>query len=85
MADPINFFDGNSKTLDDVAKQLVEQSRTANADVQKAIEALKGGADDPALLAEMQHKINKWSVIYTINSTVTRAMKDLMQSILQKI
>ncbi|MDF9618775.1 type III secretion system needle filament subunit SctF [Pseudomonas entomophila] len=85
MAGDINFFDGNAKTLDDVAKQLVDQAKKANDDVQKAIENLKGGADDPALLADMQHKINKWSVIYSINSTVTRSMKDIMQSILQKI
>ncbi len=46
---------------------------------------MKTSPDDPARLAELQHKINKWSVIYNINSTVTRAMKDLMQGILQKI
>lgn len=85
MADDISFYDGTSKTLDDVAKQLVDQAKKANADVQAAIENLKKGADDPALLADMQHKINKWSVIYSINSTVTRSMKDIMQSILQKI
>ncbi|MEV3827843.1 type III secretion system needle filament subunit SctF [Aeromonas allosaccharophila] len=81
MADIFN--PGN--TLDKVADNLKDQANTANEEVQKAIEALKTSPDDPARLAELQHKINKWSVIYNINSTVTRAMKDLMQGILQKI
>ena len=81
MADIFN--PGN--TLDKVAENLKVQANTANDEVQKAIEALKTSPDDPARLAELQHKINKWSVIYNINSTVTRAIKDMMQSILQKI
>ncbi|MDM5130220.1 EscF/YscF/HrpA family type III secretion system needle major subunit [Aeromonas piscicola] len=81
MADIFN--PGN--TLDKVAENLKGQANTANDEVQKAIEALKTSPDDPARLAELQHKINKWSVIYNINSTVTRAIKDMMQSILQKI
>ncbi|WP_445496747.1 type III secretion system needle filament subunit SctF [Photorhabdus sp. SF281] len=76
---------GTVNTLDQVATQLNEKANEANTDVSKAITALKNGPDNPALLAELQHKINKWSVIYNINSTVTRAMKDLMQGILQKI
>ncbi|MCF3098574.1 EscF/YscF/HrpA family type III secretion system needle major subunit [Aeromonas australiensis] len=74
-----------TNTLDQVATNLAGQANAANEDVNKAIEAMKTNADNPALLAELQHKINKWSVIYNINSTVTRAMKDLMQGILQKI
>ncbi|WP_429120249.1 type III secretion system needle filament subunit SctF [Aeromonas allosaccharophila] len=81
MADIFN--PGN--TLDKVADNLKDQANKANEEVQKAIETLKTSPDDPARLAELQHKINKWSVIYNINSTVTRAMKDLMQGILQKI
>ena len=81
MADIFN--PGN--TLDKVADNLKDQANKANEEVQKAIEALKTSPDDPARLAELQHKINKWSVIYNINSTVTRSMRDLMQSILQKI
>ncbi|MCC8374337.1 EscF/YscF/HrpA family type III secretion system needle major subunit [Photorhabdus sp. HUG-39] len=72
-------------TLDKVAGQLSKQANQANTDVDEAITALNKGADNPALLADLQHKINKWSVIYNINSTVTRSMKDLMQGILQKI
>ncbi|WP_323834794.1 type III secretion system needle filament subunit SctF [Photorhabdus africana] len=72
-------------TLDKVADQLKTQANTANKDVDEAIAELNKGADNPALLADLQHKINKWSVIYNINSTVTRSMKDLMQGILQKI
>lgn len=82
MAEPI-FNPGN--TLDNVAEALKKQANDANNDVKAAIDALKDNPDDPARLAELQHKINKWSVIYNINSTVTRAMKDLMQGILQKI
>ncbi|NRN30074.1 type III secretion system needle filament subunit SctF [Photorhabdus heterorhabditis] len=76
---------GTVNTLDQVAKKLSTQANTANTDVSNAITALNSGPDNPALLAELQHKINKWSVIYNINSTVTRSMKDLMQGILQKI
>ncbi|ANB68899.1 type III secretion system needle filament subunit SctF [Aeromonas veronii] len=74
-----------TNTLDQVANNLAGQANTANEDVNKAIAAMDKNPDNPALLAELQHKINKWSVIYNINSTVTRAMKDLMQGILQKI
>ncbi|NHB95802.1 type III secretion system needle filament subunit SctF [Photorhabdus stackebrandtii] len=72
-------------TLDKVADQLKTQANKANSDVNDAIAELNNGPDNPALLADLQHKINKWSVIYNINSTVTRSMKDLMQGILQKI
>ncbi|MCC8457767.1 MULTISPECIES: type III secretion system needle filament subunit SctF [Photorhabdus] len=75
----------NANVLDRVAEQLTTQANTAETDVSAAITELGKGADNPALLADLQHKINKWSVIYNINSTVTRSMKDLMQSILQKI
>ncbi|MFM5400953.1 type III secretion system needle filament protein AscF [Aeromonas veronii] len=85
MADYFTYTDKNSNTLDQVAENLSSQANTANTEVNKAIEAMKTNPDNPALLAELQHKINKWSVIYNINSTVTRAMKDLMQGILQKI
>ncbi|HHL1027246.1 TPA: type III secretion system needle filament protein PscF [Pseudomonas aeruginosa] len=85
MAQIFNPNPGN--TLDTVANALKEQANAANKDVNDAIKALQGidNADNPALLAELQHKINKWSVIYNINSTVTRALRDLMQGILQKI
>lgn len=85
MADYFTYTDKNSNTLDQVAENLSGQANIANTEVNKAIEAMKTNPDNPALLAELQHKINKWSVIYNINSTVTRAMKDLMQGILQKI
>lgn len=85
MADYFTYTDKNSNTLDQVASNLSGQANEANTEVNKAIEAMKTNPDNPALLAELQHKINKWSVIYNINSTVTRAMKDLMQGILQKI
>nr|AFJ44988.1 type 3 secretion protein AscF [Aeromonas sp. MCCB 142]AFJ44990.1 type 3 secretion protein AscF [Aeromonas sp. MCCB 140]AFJ44994.1 type 3 secretion protein AscF [Aeromonas sp. MCCB 138] len=85
MADFFTYTDKNSNTLDQVASNLSGQANDANTEVNKAIEAMKTNPDNPALLAELQHKINKWSVIYNINSTVTRAMKDLMQGILQKI
>ncbi|HHQ4169236.1 TPA: type III secretion system needle filament protein PscF [Pseudomonas aeruginosa] len=85
MAQIFNPNPGN--TLDTVANALKEQANAANKDVNEAINGLQGAdnADNPALLAELQHKINKWSVIYNINSTVTRALRDLMQGILQKI
>ncbi|MCA6219666.1 type III secretion system needle filament subunit SctF [Photorhabdus antumapuensis] len=75
----------DANTLDRVAAQLTTQANAADTDVSAAITELSKGADNPALLADLQHKINKWSVIYNINSTVTRSMKDLMQGILQKI
>ena len=82
------FFTGggeNINTLDSVAKALKDQANESNKAVNQAIEDMKTTPDNPALLAELQHKINKWSVVFNINSTVTRAMKDLMQGILQKI
>ncbi|MCF5852174.1 MULTISPECIES: type III secretion system needle filament subunit SctF [Aeromonas] len=85
MADYFKYADGTTNTLDQVANNLAGQANIANEDVNKAIAAMEKNPDNPALLAELQHKINKWSVIYNINSTVTRAMKDLMQGILQKI
>lgn len=84
MAD-ISFYDKNPNTLDLVADKLVDQAKTANKNVLEAIASLKNGADDPSLLADLQHRINKWTVIYNINSTVTQAFKNVMSSILQKI
>lgn len=80
------FANGTTNTLDQVAEQIKAQANTANTDVKNAITALSNdNGDNPAVLADLQHKLNKWSVIYNINSTVTRSMRDLMQSILQKI
>ncbi|KVV01250.1 MULTISPECIES: type III secretion system needle filament subunit SctF [unclassified Pseudomonas] len=80
------FTNSTTNTLDQVAEQLKAQANTANTDVTAAITALDtNNGDNPAVLADLQHKLNKWSVIYNINSTVTRSMRDLMQSILQKI
>ena len=80
------FTNSTTNTLDQVAEQLKAQANTANTDVTAAITALDtNNGDNPAVLADLHHKLNKWSVIYNINSTVTRSMRDLMQSILQKI
>ncbi|AOZ12702.1 MULTISPECIES: type III secretion system needle filament subunit SctF [Pseudomonas] len=80
------FANDTTNTLDQVAEQIKAQANTANTDVKNAITALSNdNGDNPAVLADLQHKLNKWSVIYNINSTVTRSMRDLMQSILQKI
>lgn len=79
-------FDNNAKnTLDTIVEKLKDQANAANQEVNAALDALKAGADNPALLADLQHKLNKWSVIFNISSTVSRAIKDLMQGILQKI
>ena len=85
MAVYFEYKNRSSLSLDQVASNLSTQANAANKEVKAAIEDMKNASDNPALLAELQHKINKWSVIYNINSTVTRAMKDLMQGILQKI
>ena len=80
------FANDTTNTLDQVAEQIKAQANTANTDVKNAITALNNdNGDNPAVLADLQHKLNKWSVIYNINSTVTRSMRDLMQSISQKI
>lgn len=79
------FDNSANNTLDAVVEKLKEQADAANKEVNAAIDKLNGGADNPALLADLQHKLNKWSVIYNISSTVSRSMKDLMQGILQKI
>ncbi|MGR5110391.1 type III secretion system needle filament subunit SctF [Vibrio jasicida] len=78
----MSFYDAsNSVYLDDVKAKLEEQAKAAN----EAIKNLETNADDPSKLAELQHTINKWSVVYNINATTTRAIKDVMQSILQKV
>ena len=82
----MSFYDAsNSVYLDDVKAKLEEQAKAANEAVNEAIKNLETNADDPSKLAELQHTINKWSVIYDINATTTRAIKDVMQSILQKV
>ncbi|KAB0478909.1 MULTISPECIES: type III secretion system needle filament subunit SctF [Vibrio] len=82
----MSFYDpSNSVYLDDVKAKLEEQAKAANEAVNVAIKNLESNADDPSKLAELQHTINKWSVIYNINATTTRAIKDVMQSILQKV
>ncbi|KLN64705.1 MULTISPECIES: type III secretion system needle filament subunit SctF [Vibrio] len=81
-----SFYTGTSTVnLDEVKKKLTDQAATANTNVTTAINNLSANADDPSKLAELQHTINQWSVIYNINSTTTRAIKDVMQSILQKV
>ncbi|EGR3363302.1 type III secretion system needle filament subunit SctF [Vibrio parahaemolyticus] len=82
----MSFYDAtNNINLDGVKERLVEQAKEANKSVTDAIKALDNNADDPSKLAELQHVINKWSVVYNINATTTRAIKDVMQSILQKV
>ncbi|EDP58970.1 type III secretion system needle filament subunit SctF [Vibrio sp. AND4] len=81
-----SFYDKNSSVyLDEVKDKLQEQAKLANEAVNAAIDNLSENADDPSKLAELQHTINKWSMIYNINATTTRAIKDVMQSILQKV
>ncbi|MHC6800109.1 type III secretion system needle filament subunit SctF [Vibrio antiquarius] len=82
----MSFYDAsNSVNLDDVKAKLEKQAKDANTEVTTAIKSLETNADDPSKLAELQHAINKWSVVYNINATTTRAIKDVMQSILQKV
>ncbi|ELB2048142.1 type III secretion system needle filament protein VscF [Vibrio parahaemolyticus] len=82
----MSFYDStNSVNLDDVKTKLAQQAKEANKSVTDAIKNLETNADDPSKLAELQHAINKWSVVYNINATTTRAIKDVMQSILQKV
>ncbi|EIO5872458.1 type III secretion system needle filament protein VscF [Vibrio parahaemolyticus] len=82
----MSFYDAtNSVNLDDVKTKLEQQAKDANKSVTDAIKNLESSADDPSKLAELQHAINKWSVVYNINATTTRAIKDVMQSILQKV
>ncbi|EKO3823267.1 MULTISPECIES: type III secretion system needle filament subunit SctF [Vibrio] len=82
----MSFYDSSKSVyLDDVKAKLEAQAKKANEDVNTAIKNLETNADDPSKLAELQHTINKWSVVYNINATTTRAIKDVMQSILQKV
>ena len=82
----MSFYDASKSVyLDDVKAKLESQAKAANEAVNEAIKNLESNADDPSKLAELQHTINKWSVIYNINATTTRAIKDVMQSILQKV
>ncbi|CZF86418.1 MULTISPECIES: type III secretion system needle filament subunit SctF [Grimontia] len=82
----MSFYDAsNSVYLDDVKAKLEAQAKKANEEVNQAIKNLEENADDPSKLADLQHSINKWSVVFNINATTTRAIKDVMQSILQKV
>lgn len=79
------FDSGKSITLDEVAAKLKTQMETTSDDVKTAIDALGTSPDNPALVAELQHKINKWSAMFNMHSTITRSMRDMIQGILQKI
>lgn len=75
-------FDHNKGIkLDDVADKIKVIADTTSEDVKNAIDALNTSPDNPALVAELQHKINKWSAIFNMNSTITRSMRDMIQSI----
>ncbi|WGL94418.1 type III secretion system needle filament subunit SctF [Arsenophonus nasoniae] len=78
-------FTTNPIKLDDIADKLKSHADEASEGVKTAIDALSTTPDNPALVAELQHKINKWSAIFNMNSTITRSMRDMIQSILQKI
>ncbi|WP_339386863.1 type III secretion system needle filament subunit SctF [Vibrio caribbeanicus] len=71
--------------LDGIKDIFSKAANDASKDVKAKIDALKTKPDDPAALAELQHSINKWSVTFNLSATTTRAIKDVMQSILQKI
>ena len=61
----MSFYDAsNSVNLDDVKAKLEKQAKDANTEVTTAIKNLETNADDPSKLAELQHAINKWSVVY---------------------
>ncbi|MHA2825876.1 type III secretion system needle filament subunit SctF [Vibrio harveyi] len=82
----MSFYDSSkSISLDNVKTNLQTAAKEASDKVNDAIKNLEKNADDPAKLADLQHTINKWSVVYNINATTTRAIKDVMQSILQKV
>ncbi|HDM8170208.1 TPA: type III secretion system needle filament subunit SctF [Vibrio harveyi] len=82
----MSFYDSSkSISLDNVKTNLQTAAKEASDKVNEAIKNLERNADDPAKLADLQHTINKWSVVYNINATTTRAIKDVMQSILQKV
>lgn len=79
------FTSGTYTSLDSLATHISSQANEANTRVNASITQLGTNPDNPATLANLQHNINKWSVIYNIHSTVIRSFKDLMQGILQKI
>lgn len=84
MAATFDFTAGAIK-LDDIADKLKTHANATSSDVKNAIDALSTTPDNPALVAELQHKINKWSAIFNMNSTITRSIRDMIQGILQKI
>ncbi|AQS40612.1 type III secretion system major needle protein, YscF/MxiH/PrgI family [Shewanella psychrophila] len=72
--------------LNTVVSSIDVALASANANVKAKIGGVSGeGADDPAKLAELQHAINSWSVMYNIRSTVVKSIKDVMMSIMQKV
>lgn len=71
--------------LEAIKTHFKESADVSSKAVDDAIKELKAKPDDPARLAELQHAINKWSVVFNLTATTTRAIKDVMQSILQKV
>lgn len=75
-----------SLDLEEVFKSINEQLSRAEDKVKEKIGNVSGaGADDPAKLAELQQAINTWSVMYNVQSTMQRSIKDVMQNIMQKV
>ncbi|WP_394390342.1 type III secretion system needle filament subunit SctF [Shewanella woodyi] len=78
--------EGSSLDLNTVVNSIDESLAVADKRVKEKIGGVSGeGADDPAKLAELQHAINSWSVMYNIRSTVVKSIKDVMMSIMQKV
>lgn len=78
--------DSSSLDLNSVVTSIDEALSLADTRVKEKIGGVSGaGADDPAKLAELQHAINSWSVMYNIRSTVVKSISDVMRSILQKV
>ncbi|NRD71734.1 type III secretion system needle filament subunit SctF [Shewanella sp. VB17] len=78
--------DSSSLDLNSVVNSIDEALALADTRVKEKIGGVSGeGADDPAKLAELQHAINSWSVMYNIRSTVVKSISDVMRSILQKV
>lgn len=62
----------------------MESNQAAQDRVKAAMDALKATPDDPILLAQLQHEMNKYSHNFSLGSTMLKLYKDLFQSMLQK-
>lgn len=69
-------------TIDQLGKNLMKSEKS----IEEAMVALqKANNPDPANLAAMQFRINKWTLNFNMFSSMIKSVKDVASAIIQKI